>query len=119
MTMKTTIPKHFSTFLLILILLCFNSIKIFGSHVPGANITYQCIGNNQYEVTFTMFEDCGTAFIASGPQTLDIANDCGFTTPTSITLNNSIYQQEVSQFVSAITSKYVHRYWIHQIACQE
>ncbi|MFZ5553762.1 MAG: PKD domain-containing protein [Bacteroidota bacterium] len=71
--------------------------QAFASHVPGGNITYECIGPNQYEITLTLFEDCGTAFEANGTQFININNDCGFTTLTSATLNNVIYQQEVSQ----------------------
>lgn len=67
------------------------------SHVPGGNITYECVGPNQYAITLTLFEDCGTAFEANGSQFITINNSCGFTTLTSATLPNVIYQQEVSQ----------------------
>lgn len=67
------------------------------SHVPGGNITYECVGPNQYAITLTLFEDCGTAFEANGTQFISITNDCGYTTLTSVTIPNVIYQQEVSQ----------------------
>ena len=73
----------------------------FASHVPGGNITYVCVGPNQFEITLTLFEDCGTAFEANGTQFISVANDCGFAAPTSITINNVIYQQEVSQLCPA------------------
>lgn len=66
------------------------------SHVPGGNVTYQCVGPNQYLVTLTLYEDCGSAFEANGIQTIQINNDCGFPV-SSATLNNVVYQQEVSQ----------------------
>ncbi len=79
-------------------LTCLFAIKYASaSHVPGGNITYECVGPNQYLVTLTLFEDCGTAFEGSGNQTLTVTNDCGFSTPTSLSLTNIIYQQEVSQ----------------------
>jgi hypothetical protein len=73
----------------------------FASHVPGGNITYECVGPNQYAITLTLYEDCGSAFEANGSQFITISNSCGFTTLTSATLANSIYQQEVSQLCSS------------------
>jgi gliding motility-associated-like protein len=80
-------------------LFVFNPLR--ASHVPGGNITYQCVGPNQYLITLTLFEDCGTAFEGSGNQTLTVTNDCGFATPTTLSLTNIIYQQEVSQLCPA------------------
>ena len=79
-------------------------IAIFGicsslhaTHVPGGNITYQCIGPNTYVITLTLFEDCGTAFTSSTNQTISVANDCGFTFSPTISLPNIVFQDEVSQ----------------------
>ncbi|MFN3341811.1 MAG: PKD domain-containing protein, partial [Flavobacteriales bacterium] len=66
------------------------------SHVPGGNITYECVGPNQFAVTLTLFEDCGTAFEGNFNQTLQVSNSCGLANPT-LSLPNVIYQQEVSQ----------------------
>ena len=81
--------------------------NVYASHVPGGNITYQCIGPNTYVVTLTLFEDCGTAFETNGPEPITITNDCGYNTITiggqsqsitsSVSLQNQIFQQEVSQ----------------------
>nr|MBS0037031.1 gliding motility-associated C-terminal domain-containing protein [Saprospiraceae bacterium] len=41
------------------LLLCFFiSPEIKGSHIIGGEINYRCLGNNQYEVTFTLIRDC-------------------------------------------------------------
>lgn len=80
-------------------LLIINNSK--ASHVPGGNITYECVGPNQYLVTLTLFEDCGSAFEGNGTQFLSINNDCGYTSLTSFNLPNVIYQQEVSQLCPA------------------
>ncbi|MFT5599814.1 MAG: gliding motility-associated-like protein [Flavobacteriales bacterium] len=69
----------------------------YASHVPGGNITYQCVGPNQYEITLTLYEDCGSAFTSNANQTIQIANDCGITGLTTQSLTNTIFQQEVSQ----------------------
>ncbi|MAR68722.1 MAG: hypothetical protein CL833_15855, partial [Crocinitomicaceae bacterium] len=83
---------------LALLLASFLSISFaFASHVPGGNITYECIGPNQYLITLTLFEDCGTAFTSNTNQTIDIENDCGYTGLTSLSLTNTVFQQEVSQ----------------------
>jgi len=76
------------------LLLGVNSLK--ASHVPGGNITYECVGPNQYLVTLTLFEDCAWAFEGSGNQFLTATNTCGLANP-SISLPNTVYQQEVSQ----------------------
>ena len=82
----------FSSFLL---LISFTSIK--ASHVPGGNITYECIGPNTYVVTLTVFEDCGTAFIGNMPESISVTNSCGLTFSTNISLPIVTYQQEISQ----------------------
>lgn len=71
------------------------------SHVPGGNITYECIGNDQYIITLTLFEDCGTNFIANAPENITVTNDCGITGLTTIALPNVIFQEEVSQLCGA------------------
>lgn len=78
------------------------SLQSKASHVPGGNITYNCIGPNQFEITLTLFEDCGSAFEGSGNQTITITNDCGLTGITTLSLTNVIYQQEVSQLCPAM-----------------
>ena len=84
-----------SFFLLIAIL--FLSCQVSALHVPGGNITYQCIGPNTYVVTLTLFEDCGTAFETNSPEPISISNSCGFPGLTTASLPNIVFQQEVSQ----------------------
>lgn len=73
------------------------TLNIYGSHVPGGDVTYECLGNNQYLITLTLYEDCSSSFESNSDKTIDISNDCGFTSPTSVTLQNTIYQLDVSQ----------------------
>lgn len=89
----------FRFFLFLLIFTPF--VKGLASHIPGGNITYECLGNDQYLVTLTLFEDCGTSFESNSPKTIDITNSCGFFSPTQLTVNNTIYAQEVSQLCSS------------------
>jgi gliding motility-associated-like protein len=52
-------------------------------------------------ITLTLFEDCGTAFIANGPENITATNDCGITGLSNIPLQNVVFQEEVSQLCSA------------------
>lgn len=87
--------------LLLLVINLFSLKSVLASHVPGGNITYECLGNNQFKVTLTLFEDCATAFISNSPETITITNDCGITGLTSATLNMVVFQDEVSQLCAA------------------
>jgi len=71
------------------------------SHVPGGNITYECIGPNTYVVTLTLFEDCGTAFTSNGTMSINVANSCGLPFASTVSLQNIIFQQEVSQLCAS------------------
>lgn len=71
------------------------------SHVPGGNIMYECLGSNQYLVTLTLYEDCGTAFETSADESISISNDCGIAGLTTFSLQNTVFQEEVSQLCSS------------------
>lgn len=92
--------RRFSGISLIAIISIFsiflNFNKTYASHVPGGNVTYECVGPNQYLVTLTLFEDCGTAFTGATNQTISITNDCGLVNPNG-SLPNTVFQQEISQ----------------------
>jgi hypothetical protein len=69
---RSAAPMHLRTALLLLLL---NASMLRAEHLPGGSITYECLGNNTYTVTLTLFRECsGEAMI---PQTLDLTNDCG------------------------------------------
>ena len=76
----------FLKFFWLITFLGFSINQVYGTHVPGGNISYECIGNNTYVITLTVFEDCGTAFYSNGPETIDISNSCGLSFSSSIDL---------------------------------
>ena len=87
-------------FLLSLTLIISFSQEFMATHVPGGNITYKCVGGNNYIVTLTVFEDCsGAVTVPNTPQTLTVSNSCGFNSFNSITLpvlpNGDDIQDEV------------------------
>lgn len=45
-------------FCLFLLLSCF--VRLSATHIVGGEITYKCLGNNQYEITLIVFRDCYT-----------------------------------------------------------
>lgn len=60
------------------------------SHAIGGEITYKCLGTNQYQIQFKFYRDC-SGIPAPSTMDIDITNSCGFTvsplnllpTPTS------------------------------------
>jgi gliding motility-associated-like protein len=82
--------------LLLLIAFIIAPFISYSSHIQGGNIQLECLGGNQYQITLTLYEDCGTAFTGSGNLTVYSTNTCGQTNQTT-SLTNTIYQQEVSQ----------------------
>jgi large repetitive protein len=61
------------------IITLFSALLLTGSlcaeHLPGGNITYECISGNQYRITLHLWRECSGSPII--PQDLAFANDCG------------------------------------------
>jgi gliding motility-associated-like protein len=49
--------KRFSSLIFIITILFF-STRSFASHMIGGDVTYRCVGNNNFEITITLFQDC-------------------------------------------------------------
>jgi gliding motility-associated-like protein len=90
----------------ILLLIAFFNTSAKASHLSGGDITYVCIGPNQYEITFKMYRDCsGITMTTTIPITF--TNTCGLTNPATVNLTlrdpvtgvvcTSLCSQEVSQ----------------------
>ncbi|NNC95295.1 MAG: hypothetical protein HKN92_06995, partial [Chitinophagales bacterium] len=47
-----------SLLMLALMVTCFLSEKAYATHAMGGDITYQCLGNNQYLLTLKFYRDC-------------------------------------------------------------
>lgn len=70
-------------FATIFLLAGFNKLE--ASHVSGGDITYECIGPNQYEVTLTLHRDC-SGITMSSTANVTFSNTCGLTSPGTLTL---------------------------------
>lgn len=58
------------------------------THVMGADLTYTCLGGNQYEITLTMYRDCDGVATALPAYNVDIFSaSCGQT--ATLTLNQT------------------------------
>ena len=69
------------TLLLFILVFC-GITSAFSSHVMGGDITYTCLGGNQYQVTLTLYRDCSGATISQLGQTVDFTSSCGNQTVT-------------------------------------
>lgn len=78
--------------LTLLFTLLFFTLTSMASHIPGGNVSYECVGPNTFLVTLTIYEDCATAFLGPTDQTITITNDCGIPGLTSATLTNVVFQ---------------------------
>jgi len=54
------------------------------SHIAGADLTYQCLGGNDYLITFTLYRDCSGVTVEN-PVTIHFQSSCG-------SFNMSLYQ---------------------------
>lgn len=82
-----------------LLLILFLQVNVSrASHVPGGNLTYSCVGNNQYFVKLTLFEDCSTGFGLGNSVT--ITARCNGTNLT-FTLPRTSGPTEVSQLCTS------------------
>ncbi|MEM9022391.1 MAG: hypothetical protein AAGB22_01525, partial [Bacteroidota bacterium] len=57
------------------------------SHFSGSDITYECLGNDSFRLTFNLFRDCGGAGVGN-TQIISIDNPCGGTTNVTATAIN-------------------------------
>ncbi|MFB6306031.1 MAG: hypothetical protein ABEH43_03430, partial [Flavobacteriales bacterium] len=68
------IKSVFTLFILGLLLI---PSKVQASHAMGADITYECLGNDQYVFTLVLYRDCD-GITPSSTQTLDFeSSSCG------------------------------------------
>lgn len=73
--MKNRCRPIFKLFVLT-VLLSFFSTQGWTHHLQGAELTYTCIGNNQYKFTLTTYTDCPTASFSNTPSLLIYSNSC-------------------------------------------
>ena len=86
----------------LLVIIFFTMTSTKASHLPGGNITYECVGPDQYLVTLTMYEDCQTGFMTAGSSfTINVVNSCGLPTQV-VSATETVFQNEVSDRKSVV-----------------
>ena len=89
--------------LLALGIFLFGSQEVHASHFSGADITYQCLGNNQYYVTLTLYRDCDGVGMSTQEFLNMTSASCGLN-PAGVALQRDTFY-EVSQLCPAALSQ--------------
>ncbi|NRA13159.1 MAG: hypothetical protein HRT57_14515, partial [Crocinitomicaceae bacterium] len=93
--------------LVIAILVCANFNYSLATHIPGANITYECDPANPltYTFTLTLFRVCpGTHPVSMGSTYFSMSNTCGLVNPVVPTFNQVGIAEDVNQLCASATS---------------
>lgn len=69
--------------------------KVSASHIMGSDITYTCLGNNQYQISVTVYRDC-SGISMSNSIIVDAISTCG-TQNVTLTQNPALSGVNVSQ----------------------
>jgi gliding motility-associated-like protein len=81
------------------------SISTYASHISGGEITYISLGNNQYEVHYTVYWDCTGGFNPGSSQSISVDGCLG---SQNVTLNQSPLTPgdgvDISQICASATS---------------
>lgn len=75
--------KKILTFIGITALLALAPTTAKASHIAGGEITYTCLGGNQYQINLNLFVDC-LGFDPGASQTINFTSTCGGTATLSV-----------------------------------
>ncbi|MBN8697453.1 MAG: gliding motility-associated C-terminal domain-containing protein [Bacteroidetes bacterium] len=88
-------------FLFVVLFIGILSKSTFASHIAGGEITYNCLGNNQYEINLNLFVDCA-GFNPGATQTVSFTSTCGGTATLTVNVTpQSTNGLEISQLCQA------------------
>lgn len=83
---RTICTRYFPLLALSLLVFLLPLQESKASHLMGADLTYTCLGGNQYELNLTIYRDCKGVALALPSYTLDISSaNCGITTTATVT----------------------------------
>lgn len=98
------VPYFFAVRCLIL-LFSFTSVlldSVYASHISGGEITYECLGGNQYLITLNLYRDCDGITMGNS-ESITVESSCGTQTLTANLINpggtevSQICPQQISQ----------------------
>jgi gliding motility-associated-like protein len=82
--MQSFLPKFFWRFMLIAVLFASANTSVFATHFMGFDLTYSCIGPNQYRVQLKTYRDCN-GIDAPASQTISYSSaSCGVSGSVSL-----------------------------------
>ena len=61
--------------------------NIRASHIAGGDLSYVCLGNNQYQINLNLFVDC-LGFDPGATQTINFTSSCGGTATGTVNVIN-------------------------------
>lgn len=105
MKSKPTLPRRFHAWNLILFsILFFSSLSVSASHIAGADISYEALGNDQYKISLNLYRFCTSGIPGLGNnESVCITDNCtGFST-ANLTLVNG-YPVDISAPCASATS---------------
>ncbi len=79
--------KIISITLLIFYLLLPNNSE--ANHIAGADLSYVCLGNDQYQVNLNVFVDCVAGVVLNSQQTVRFSSTCGNIATTIVNVINA------------------------------
>lgn len=75
--MEKNYKKHFGYFVLLVFLFITLPFSLFATHVQGGDITYSCVGGNQYRIKLSFYRDC-SGVAAPAQLTVNVSSaSCG------------------------------------------
>lgn len=57
-------------------LLFFSGVQVHAGHIAGGDITYECLGGEEYEITLTLYRNCAEASLQN-QQLIKFSSSCG------------------------------------------
>lgn len=89
------------SFLVTLAVTLLLSFSAKASHIAGGEITYSCLGNDQYQINLNLFVDCA-GFNPGAAQTINFVSSCGGTATTTVNVSSSTTNGlEISQLCAS------------------
>ncbi len=79
----------FRFFAILVIFLLFSATKLFASHMAGSEITYTCVGPNQYQVKLVLYRDCGGIDAPTSAVLNYSSSSCGVNASVQLSLQNT------------------------------
>jgi gliding motility-associated-like protein len=95
--------KKIVSFLSVTLVFLLSPMTSKASHLAGGEITYVCLGGNQYQINLNLYWDCTGGFDPGASQFLTLTSTCGGTASLTVTQTNP-GGTDISQMCPGLTS---------------